>query len=277
MEKCVFCEREFERHVARVYHQNRCANNPDKKNQWNTGLSKETDDRIKKYSESQSETKKSESWKKDNIIWNKGLSKGIDNRVQKCSDSQSQTRNSEEWKRESHNRIYKKYNGKHFTQTEEYNENRKKIYKEKYGVENPLQRPEIFEKMKRHRYLHHEYVLPSGKSIWLQGYEPYAIEKLLFKFNLNENDVRTLCDEMPKIFYILNGKEKKYFPDLFVESWNKIIEVKSEYTIKCNREKNLLKHQASIRAGFYHEIWICFPKKDDYFIIDDLEKYYSMI
>ena len=275
MEICEFCNREFSRHTSRIFHQNRCSKNPNKieKTVWNKGLTKETDDRVKKYNENQSKTKNSNDWKLYHRVWNKGLTKETDDRVKKCNENQSKTKNSNDWKTQSRDRIIKKY-GCHFTQTEEYKENRKKIYKEKYGYENPLQNPEIFEKVKRHRYLHHEYTFPSGNKILVQGYEWFAIDKLL-EMNINEIDIKTECKDIPIIFYELDGKTKRYFPDLFVDSLNKIIEVKSDYTVRCNKKKNLAKQQECKSMGYLHEIWICYPKSNEITIVDDLETYYN--
>ena len=272
MEKCIFCDREFGRHTSRVYHQNRCPNNPNKKEQWNKGLTK-NDPRVAKYSESMKNTKNTTEWKDNNNAWNKGLTKD-DPRVVKYSKSMQQTKSTDVWKRQHHENVYTKYNGKHFTQTDEYKENMKNILLDKYGVENPLQCPEIFEKAMKARYKRHEYEMPSGKVIKVQGYEPYALDKL-FIDGFNEAEIETKVGNMPKIEYILKEKKHRYFPDIFNKRHNLFIEVKSLYTIKDNKAKNLAKHNGTKKLGFNHEVWICDPKASTIQIVEDLNEYYS--
>jgi hypothetical protein len=272
MEKCKFCEREFERHTSRVYHQNRCSNNPNRKEQWNKGLTK-NDPRVAKYSESMKKTKNTKKWKKQHYAWNKDLTKN-DPRVAKYSESAKKTKNTKKWKEQHLNNVYTKYNGKHFTQTEEYKENRKNIMLDKYGVEHPLQCPEIFEKAMNNRYKRHEYVLPSGKIIKIQGYEPYALDKL-FEDGFNEFEIETKVGNMPKIEYELNGKTKRYFPDIFNRRHNLFIEVKSLYTIKDNKKMNLAKHNGTKELGYNHEVWICDPKTSTIQVVENLNEYYA--
>ena len=43
-----------------------------------------------------------------------------------------------------------------------------------------------------------------------------------------------------KIYYTIDDIIHRYFPDLYIKSINKIIEVKSSYTYNYDLEKNLL-------------------------------------
>ena len=52
-----------------------------------------------------------------------------------------------------------------------------------------------------------------------------------------------------------------YFPDFFIKSENKIIEVKSQWTIKLRRGNVEEKAQATIAAGYKYEIWIYNDKR----------------
>ena len=56
--------------------------------------------------------------------------------------------------------------------------------------------------------------------------------------------------------YEHNGKMHRYYPDIFIHSQNKIVEVKSEYTYELAREITHLKIQTCHMAGFKAEIWI---------------------
>jgi len=52
-----------------------------------------------------------------------------------------------------------------------------------------------------------------------------------------------------------------YFPDFFIRSENKIIEVKSEWTIQLRRGNIEEKAQATVKAGYAYEIWVYTDKK----------------
>jgi hypothetical protein len=51
-----------------------------------------------------------------------------------------------------------------------------------------------------------------------------------------------------------NNKEKYYFPDIYIPHINKIIEVKSTWTYKCDTDVIKLKKNATELLGY--EIWI---------------------
>lgn len=131
----------------------------------------------------------------------------------------------------------------------------KKTCIEKYGVYNAMQTPEIYNKMQKSAYRKKDYVLPSGKVIKVQGYEPFAINKLLLNFN--EEEIIAENKEMPIIWYFDNDNKKhRYYPDIYIPKENKIIEVKSTYTIKTNKELNALKEKACLEAGFNFEFMV---------------------
>ena len=48
----------------------------------------------------------------------------------------------------------------------------------------------------------------------------------------------------------------RYYPDIWIKSINKIIEVKSSYTYKCNLIKNINKALITRKLKFYFEFWI---------------------
>ena len=270
MEYCKYCSREFERHTSRVYHENRCYFNPFKVEQWNKGLTKEKDSRVRAYAEGCKKTKATLEYKKTHPVWNKGLTKEKDSRVKINGDRCKATKSSEEWKNKNREKIYKKYEGKHFTQTMEYKQKRKMMYKEKYGVENPLQRTEIFEKAQKRRYIFHDYTLPSGKMIRVQGYEGYAISKLLEE-GYEEKDIYISQKDMPIIWYEDNiGIKHRYFPDIYIKSINKIIEVKSFYTFNFNKKLIDLKHQATLLLGIDHEVWVVYPEQNFFIKVEDI-------
>lgn len=62
------------------------------------------------------------------------------------------TKAQEDWKNQQRERIYAKYGGVHFTQTEEYNERRQQSIFKKYGVYSTSKDSVIFNRMMTSRY-----------------------------------------------------------------------------------------------------------------------------
>jgi len=125
-----------------------------------------------------------------------------------------------------------------------------------WGVKHPAQSSQYQDKVQNgYRNSWHDYQLPSGNWIKLQGYEPKALDVLL-KF-LPETDIILRKLYMPVIWYY--GKDNKwhrYYPDIFIPKMNLIIEVKSEYTFNKYKEINLLKEKSTKNLGFNYEFWI---------------------
>ena len=142
-------------------------------------------------------------------------------------------------------------------------------YFEKHGVKNPLQRPEIREKMMKTRverygsmlapcYKYKTYTFPSGRTAKLQGYEPKAIDILLKTHE--ESDIvvgrKEILKYVDTLKYNLDGKEHQYFPDIYVISEKKIIEVKSKFTYEKHSNTNELKKSCVEQRGFKFEFMI---------------------
>lgn len=98
-----------------------------------------------------------------------------------------------------------------------------------------------------------DFILPSGKTVKLQGYEPQALKNLLEEYV--ETDIvigiKNINECIGKITYIeKDGVEHRYYPDFYVKSENAIIEVKSQWTYEKWKERNELKKQACLDKGF---------------------------
>ena len=101
------------------------------------------------------------------------------------------------------------------------------------------------------RYGYKDFEFPSGKIIRIQGYENIALVELLKIFE--ERDIfvgKEIINEIGKIHYYENGIEHRYFPDIFIKSINTIFEVKSKFTYKQKKKRNLLKRDACLDRGF---------------------------
>ncbi len=148
-----------------------------------------------------------------------------------------------------------KYGVEHVSQSNEIKKKIKITNLEKYGVENVSQNSQIAEKKSESSFGFKQYILPSGKTILIQGYEPFALDILLKEFS--EEDIVYLKEEVPEIWW--KDKEQKmhrHFVDFYIKSLNKCIEVKSEWTITLSNENILEKQKAGKELGYLYEIWI---------------------
>lgn len=127
-----------------------------------------------------------------------------------------------------------------------------------WGVEHPSQNIEVFNKMIKSRFKLKDYILPSGKIVKVQGYEPRALD-ILFQI-YKESDLliedMDIENKIGKIFYNKEGKKCRYYPDIYIISENKIIEVKSFWTFECNKEINILKEQSCLDMKMFFEFMI---------------------
>lgn len=170
-----------------------------------------------------------------------------------------------------------KYGVPYITQTSDFLEKTKETSLRKYGTEHPSQSDKVkaacvansLEKygtehpMKNHEYYHDfityrqykkkEYSFPSGNIVLVQGYEDRAIDKLLKEFE--EQDI-IIGEGVPSFEYTLEGKTKTYYPDIYVESTNTVIEVKSTYTVRCDKEMNIEKWKSVIMNGYNFKLMV---------------------
>ena len=137
--------------------------------------------------------------------------------------------------------------------------NRKLKSIKKYGVDHHMKVYEIFEKQQKSSFYRKDYILPSGRKIQLQGFEPKCLDELLLKYK--EDDILMTSKEIfsvlgPIDYYDIDGKQRRYFPDFYIVSENKIIEVKSDRTFNVHKELNLSKRKECINRGYNFEFWI---------------------
>jgi hypothetical protein len=129
----------------------------------------------------------------------------------------------------------KKYNDENYNNPEK----NKKTCLEKYGVENPSQNIKIYNKGLKTRFLIHKF---RNTNLWYQSsYELDFLEKYYDKY---PEIIRG-----PSIKYFFEGKNKVYYPDFYIPSLNLIIEIKSSWTIKLDKEI-IEKEKATISNGF---------------------------
>src|SRR4029077_8953688 len=122
---------------------------------------------------------------------------------------------------------------------------------EKYDVRNVMQYPPIADKSSKNAYLARPYRFPSGRVDHIQGYECYALDDLLFKYHVHEDDIITSRTQVPEIWYYGNDDKKhRYFIDIFIIKKNRGIEEKSTRTYDLHTEQVHKKQQAMIDYGY---------------------------
>ena len=102
-------------------------------------------------------------------------------------------------------------------------------------------------------------MMPSGNIVKYQGYEDIALDELVQIYE--EEDILVGRSAIPTIDYYIGDTKHVYFPDFMIKSENKIIEIKSEWTIQLKRGNVEEKALATIKAGYKYEIWVYNNKK----------------
>ena len=151
-----------------------------------------------------------------------------------------------------------KYGSNWYMQSADFRKKSRDTMMEKYGVEHIMQYTPSFEK---NMYKKKAYMFPSGRIEKIQGYEGFAINDLLNSGYIESDLIISNIDiekRTGKIWYHNNEDNKihKYYPDIYIVSENKIIEVKSEYTFNTHKKMNIQKQQASKLLGIEFEFWI---------------------
>ena len=128
----------------------------------------------------------------------------------------------------------------------------------KYGVEYAMQNPIIFDRQQKSSYKLKEYVFPSGRIEKIQGYEDRGLDLLLENYKdadiiINNTEI-SKC--IGKIEYSYQGKSHTYYPDIYIKSINKVIEVKSEYTYNKDRTRNIKKMESVLKKQIKFEFQI---------------------
>lgn len=147
---------------------------------------------------------------------------------------------------------------------ESYRQNILNSVFEKYGVYSVMQNEKVFSKSQKNSFKFKEYIMPSGKIIKIQGYENKALDILLKNFK--EEDLvignKNIQNIIGKIFYTdSNCVVRRYFPDIYIISINKIIEVKSIWIYNKDKLKNDCKKEECLKRGFNFDFIIFLNKK----------------
>jgi hypothetical protein len=121
-------------------------------------------------------------------------------------------------------------------------------------ITNVSQVPSIHDKQQQYKY--HPYTFASGETVNIQGWENLALDELQ-KLGIGYKDI-----SLRQTFkYASKGKTRIYYADIVVSPTQKIIEVKSKWTLIKYAEKNrmILDHIAN--TGMLFEFWVYLSKK----------------
>jgi hypothetical protein len=127
-----------------------------------------------------------------------------------------------------------------------------------WDVRTDEERLQIFKSSQASQRKKKEYKFASGKIIFVMGNEILALNELLKTYL--ESDIIAGSDLSLIIKYQKpNGKNGKYYPDIYIPKDNLIIEVKSKWTYRGRPEwleSNRLKQQACLDAGYNFKFMI---------------------
>ena len=106
-----------------------------------------------------------------------------------------------------------------------------------YGVDNPLKDPDIFMKQQISGYKCKIY-----KGVYYRGtYELDFLKKYSHIYDMINGKT---------IKYFFDEKDRNYHPDFFIEKFNLIIEIKSDYTYNKEFDMNQAKRTATLENGY---------------------------
>lgn len=119
----------------------------------------------------------------------------------------------------------------------------------RYGTEHALQNQKLFAKNLHTAYALKPYQL-GDREVMVQGYESAALDYLTAKGIKPTSIICSAEGGVPSVPYVFDGKRSIYHPDIFLPKQNMVVEVKSDYTLKADRERNLAKRQACLDSGY---------------------------
>ena len=158
---------------------------------------------------------------------------------------------SEELYSKMKNTNIEKYGVEYYSSTNDWYDRCVKTALEKYGKEWVSKVDSINAKQQSGGYSYYDFEFPSGKVVRVQGYEPKVLAKLVIDYS--EDDIivgiQNIIDEIGFFHYEYESETHRYYPDIYIKSENRVIEVKSTYTFNKEKEKNLLKRESVLNKN----------------------------
>lgn len=138
---------------------------------------------------------------------------------------------------------------------------------EKYGVNHRMQVPEIAEKQQKTAMKIKKYTAPDGTIFNCQGYEHLYLKTLIEERGYSSEEIMTgnsnIANELgAEFWYNLDGVHHRYYPDIYIKSENRLIEVKSDYTFAKDHIKNIEKLRV-VKYNGYEITLVVYNKKEE--------------
>jgi len=145
--------------------------------------------------------------------------------------------------------IQKKYGVNSSWKIPGVQEKKKQTMLERYGVEHSMQNYDIFQKGQRNCYRAKQYILPSGKEIYIRGFEPQFLNMVFEEQLFKEEDI--VFHPKGIVYTNKSNTQTYYYPDFYIPKLNLIVEIKSDYTERLDKNVEL-KKQAATERGFQY-------------------------
>ena len=151
------------------------------------------------------------------------------------------------------------------------NEKRRITNIKKYGVSNVLLSDLTnLKKSAKSNSVGKDFILPNGEIVGIRGYEGIALNTLFEQtYTIDDiifhNTKRKVDPNLPVFEYTDTRRHRlRYYPDIYIPSENRIIEVKSQWwwngngaeKYKSRSINNLRKRDAVIKKGYKYEVWL---------------------
>lgn len=146
--------------------------------------------------------------------------------------------------------MIKRYGVLSYTLTPQFKQQSRDTNIRKRGVLHHMQDYTSFKNSQRSQFRIKTHITADGGIFSCQGYEPHVLDWLV-RVGVPSSDITTNISSIP---YIWRGKNRRYFPDLYISTYNVMIEVKSRYYWVRDQELNIEKQKATQSAGFLHTI-----------------------
>lgn len=157
-------------------------------------------------------------------------------------------------KEKTNKTILDKYNVINVSQVPEIQEKKIETSMARYLVPYPMQDPSIADKSSKNAFGRKEYVFPSGRKEYIQGYEHFALDMLVKIYD--EYDIIVNRKEVPEVWYWFMDTYRRYFCDIYVKETNTIYEIKSIRTYHLGGREITEKKKACEYLGYTFKLYV---------------------
>ena len=150
--------------------------------------------------------------------------------------------------------ILDKYNVINISQVPEIQQKKIETSMARYLVPYPMQDPSIADKSSKNAFGRKEYIFPSGRKEYIQGYENFALDMLVKEYD--EFDIIVDRKDVPEVWYWYMDTYRRYFCDIYVKETNTIYEIKSIRTYLLGGREITEKRKACEYLGYTFKLYV---------------------